>query len=75
MAADRRALLRDALRSGRIVRIERRARFGAGRVDGRVVGLSRSLVALAIVGEGIDPNGIQVLRIEDVASTTIERAL
>lgn len=65
---DMHSVLRDAWEAGTIVRLERTAHFGDGRVDGRVAGVSRQLVAIAVVGEGIRPNGIQVFRIADIVS-------
>lgn len=62
------SLLRQACEEGTIVRIERTARYGDGRVDGRIAGVTRRLVAVAVVGEGVRPNGIQVFRIADIVS-------
>jgi hypothetical protein len=60
--------LRNALAARMLVRLKRKPRFDDGRVDGRVVGVSAKLVAVAVVGEGIRPNGIQVFRLADIVS-------
>jgi hypothetical protein len=68
---DTRAVLRDACAARTIVRLHRKSRYGDGPVDGRVEGVSRDLVAIAVVGDGIRPDGIRVLRVADIVSAKV----
>lgn len=53
-------------RARTIVRMHRSA-LEKGHVDGRVAGVSKTLVVLSILDEGLHPNGFNVLRLSDIS--------
>ena len=61
------AALRRLVEARTLVRVHR-ASIEEGHVDGRIVGCSASLVALAILSEGIRPNGFNVLMRTDIST-------
>ncbi len=58
--------LRSLARARTLVRVHRAA-LEEGHADGRIVGCSAKLVALAILDEGIRPNGFKVFRRADIS--------